>query len=93
MTQLHASSIDDSRVWVRPMPSRQHSSIEIDHELFSTVTLSLPDLLLTYSGLLGYIKVNLFSTFRTFDDTHLLQSFIQKKGLDILLMPPDEGGH
>ena len=28
---------------------------------------SLPDLLLTYSGLLGYIMVNLFSTFRTFN--------------------------
>ena len=34
--------------------------------------LSLPDLLLTYSGLLGYIKVNLFSTFRIVNYTYLL---------------------
>ena len=35
---------------------------------------SLPDLLLTYSGLLGYIKVNLFSTLRTVNYTYLLYS-------------------
>ena len=30
------------RVWVRPPPGRQHSFAEIDHEIFSTVILSLP---------------------------------------------------
>ena len=67
MAQLQASPTDDRRFWVRPPPSRQQSSVEIDHELFSKAFLSLPDLLLTFSGLLGYIEVNLFSTFRTFD--------------------------
>ena len=57
-----------------------------NHEIFSTAILSLP-------GLLEYIEVNFFSTFRTFDDTYLLYSFTQKKRLDILLTPPDEGGH
>ena len=60
---------------------------------FSTVILSLPDMLFTYSGLLGYIKVNSISTFRTFDDTYLLYSFTQRKRLDISLTPPDEGSH
>ena len=41
--------------------------------------LSLPDLLLTYSGLLGYIKVNLFSNLMTFNYTFRLCSFTQKK--------------
>ena len=67
MAQLQASPTDDRRFWVRPPPSRQQSSVEIDHEIFSKAFLSLPDLLLTFSGLLGYIEVNLFSTFRTFD--------------------------
>ena len=78
VAQLHTSIIDDRRLWVRPPPSRHHASIEIDHEIFSKVILSLPDLLLTYSGQLGYITVNLFSTFRTFDDTYLY-SFTRKK--------------
>ena len=93
VAQLHASPTNYRRLWVRLPPSRQHSSIEIDHEIVSTVILFLPDLLLTCSGLLGYIKVNLFSTFSTFDDTYLLYSFTQRKRLDILLTPPNEGGH
>ena len=80
VAQLQASPTDDRMFLVRPPPSRQHSSVEIDHEIFSTAILSLPELLLTYSGLLGYIEVNLFSTFRTFDDTYLLYVFTQKKG-------------
>ena len=76
VAQLQASQTDDRMFLVRPPPSRQHSSVEIDHEMFSTAILYLPELLLTYSGLLGYIEVNLlFSTFRTFDDTYLLYSF------------------
>ena len=62
-------------------------------ELAIISILPLPDLLLTYSGLLGYIKVNLFSIFRTFNYTYLLYSFTQKKGQDILFTPPDEGSH
>ena len=30
------------RLRVRPPPGRQHSFVEIDHELFSTTILSLP---------------------------------------------------
>ena len=30
------------RLWVRPPLGRQHSFVEIDHEVFSTVVLSLP---------------------------------------------------
>ena len=30
------------RLLVRPLPGRQHSNVEIDHEIFSTVILSLP---------------------------------------------------
>ena len=29
------------RLWVQPPPGRQHSFVEIDHEIFSTVILSL----------------------------------------------------
>ena len=36
-------------------------------------------MLLTHSGLPGYIKVNLFSAFRTFNYAYLLNSFTQKK--------------
>ena len=49
VAQLQASPTDDRGFWVRPPPSRQDSSVEIDHEIFSTAILSLPDLLLTYS--------------------------------------------
>ena len=80
MAQLQASLTDDRMFLVRPPPSRQHSSVEIGHEIFSTAILSFPELLYTYSGQLGYIEVNLFSTSRTFDDTYLLCSFTQKKG-------------
>ena len=79
MTQLQATPTDDRRFLVRPPPSLQHSSVEIDQEIFSTAILFLPELLLAYSGLLGYIEVNLFSTFRTFDDTYLLYGFTQKE--------------
>ena len=60
-SSLQVSPTDDRRFLVRPPPSRQHSSVEIDHEIFSKAILSLPELLLTYSGLLGYIEVDLFS--------------------------------
>ena len=30
------------RLWVQPLPGRQHSFVEIDHEIFSMVILSLP---------------------------------------------------
>ena len=30
------------RFWVRPPPGRQHSFVEIDHEILSVVILSLP---------------------------------------------------
>ena len=29
------------RLWVRPLPGRQHSFVKIDHEIFSTVILTL----------------------------------------------------
>ena len=51
-----------------------------NHEIFSTAILSLPGLLYTYSGLLEYIEVNLFSTFRTFDDTTCYIVLPRKKG-------------
>ena len=30
------------RMWVQPPPGRQHSFMEIDHEIFSVVIFSLP---------------------------------------------------
>ena len=35
-------STGDQEVTVQPRRGRQHSSVEIDHEIFSTVILSLP---------------------------------------------------
>ena len=38
------------RLLVRPLPGRQHAFVEIDHEMFSMVILSLP--------LISYLHVN-----------------------------------
>ena len=36
-----AFRLETRKSWVQPSPSRQHSFVEIDHEIFSTVILSL----------------------------------------------------
>ena len=42
VAQLDAHPTGDQKLQVRPLPGRQHSFVEIDHEIFSTVILSLP---------------------------------------------------
>ena len=42
MVQLDAPSDEIRRSRVQPRRGRQHSFVEIDHEIFSTVILSLP---------------------------------------------------
>ena len=42
MAQLDTRPNGDQEVAVRPPPGRQHSFVEIDNEIFSTVILSLP---------------------------------------------------
>ena len=42
MAQLDARSTGDQEVAGSSSPGRQHSFMEIDHEIFSTVILSLP---------------------------------------------------
>ena len=42
MAQLDARPIGDQEIAGSTPPSRQHSFVEIDHEIFSTVILSLP---------------------------------------------------
>ena len=42
VAQLDAHPTGDQEVGVRPSRGRQHSFVEIDHEIFSTVILSLP---------------------------------------------------
>ena len=42
MAQLDARPIGDQESRVRPRRGRQHSFVEIDHEILSTVILSLP---------------------------------------------------
>ena len=42
VAQLDAHPTGDRRLPVRPPPGRQHSFVFIDHELLSTVFLSLP---------------------------------------------------
>ena len=37
-----AVRLETRRLWFNPHRGRQHSSVEIDHEIFSTVILSLP---------------------------------------------------
>ena len=49
VTQLDARPTADQEVAGRPPPGRQHSFMEIDHEIFSTVILSLQ---LIHEGLL-----------------------------------------
>ena len=44
MAQLDAHPTGDQAVAVSVPPDRQHSFVEIDHEIFSRVILSLPDL-------------------------------------------------
>ena len=44
MAQLHAHPTGDQEVVGSVPPDRQHSFVEIDHEIFSRVILSLPDL-------------------------------------------------
>ena len=41
VAQLDARPIDDQEVAGSTPPGQQHSSVEIDHEIFSTVILSL----------------------------------------------------
>ena len=41
VAQLDARPTGDQEVAVRPPPGRQHSCVEIDNEIFSTVILSL----------------------------------------------------
>ena len=41
MAQLDARQTDDQELQVQPPPGQQHSFVEIDHEIFSTVILSL----------------------------------------------------
>ena len=48
VAQLDARPTGDQ--WVRPPPGRQHSLVEIDHEIFSTVILFL---LLIHEGQLS----------------------------------------
>ena len=42
VAQLDGSPTGDQEVGVPPLPGRQHSYVEIVHEIFSTVTLSFP---------------------------------------------------
>ena len=42
------------RLWVRPLPGQQHSLIEIDHEIYSAVILSLP---LIREGQLSVVRI------------------------------------
>ena len=42
MAQLDARPAGDEEVAGSPPPGRQHSFVETDHEIFSTVILSLP---------------------------------------------------
>ena len=44
MAQLDAHPTGDQEVAGSVPPDRQHSFVEIDHEIFSRVILSLPDL-------------------------------------------------
>ena len=44
MAQLDAHPTGDQKVAGSVPPDRQHSFVEIDHEIFSRVILSLPDL-------------------------------------------------
>ena len=42
VARLDALPTGDRKLWGRPPPGRQHFCVETDHEIFSTVILSLP---------------------------------------------------
>ena len=42
VAQLTVHPAGDQRSRIQPLPGQQHSFVEIDHEIFSTVILSLP---------------------------------------------------
>ena len=42
MAQLDVRLTEDQAIVIGPLPDRQHSFVEIDHEILSTVILTLP---------------------------------------------------
>ena len=53
-----AVRLETRRSRVQPRRGRQHSFVEIDHEIFSTVILSFPLIQEEQSSVAGFVQVN-----------------------------------